>query len=486
MVKKFMKENYRWGEESIVNKNALLCLVLFFLFFYFLNYLTPMSFGDDYVYSFVWQGHSEFTPLTEGAVRVSSLSDLFISQWSHYLTWSGRAVSHTIIQLFLWLGKDIFNIFNAFVSVLLIIEIYWVSHKGVITFNFNAGTLCFIASVLWIFTPGFSPVFFWLSGACNYLWTSVFLLAFLLPYVRKYYFFDEKLTEKKWFTYFMFFFGVVTGWSNENSICWIILVLCLFLFFKRNEKEFELWLVTGLIGLALGYGLLMVSPGNVARFHTEVGMSGNWFNLQLLKKNVEMLMIVFIWQCILWFFNLHSLNNVVLSNSYFEKERLLVKLLCVVAFCMTCTMLVSPNFPPRSSFPGMVQLVIASSMLLRIQSDNAVELIKPNTRKLLLVLGTIYAVITVPATFYGFYDYHVQVQKIVNCVRSSAERKSNVIIINSLQPVTEVVLKLSGYRLLFYKMSDNENDWRNVAFARYYGIKGIRMTERVESKNSSR
>ena len=78
MVKKFMKENYRWREESIVNKNALLCLVLFFLFFYLLNYLTPMSFGDDYVYSFVWQGHSEFTPLTEGAVRVSSLSDVFI------------------------------------------------------------------------------------------------------------------------------------------------------------------------------------------------------------------------------------------------------------------------------------------------------------------------------------------------------------------------------------------------------------------------
>ena len=24
-------------------------------------------------------------------------------------------------------------------------------------------------------------------------------------------------------------------------------------------------------------------------------------------------------------------------------------------------------------------------------------------------------------------------------------------------------------------MSDNENDWRNVAFSRYYGIKGIRM-----------
>ena len=58
-------------------------------------------------------------------------------------------------------------------------------------------------------------------------------------------------------------------------------------------------------------------------------------------------------------------------------------------------------------------------------------------------------------------------------------------VINSLVPVKDVVLNLSGYRLLFYKMSDDENDWRNVAFARYYGIKGIRMTKLVgEGKNS--
>ena len=65
-------------------------------------------------------------PLTEDAVRVSSLKDLFKSQISHYYTWSGRAVSHIIAQLYLWLGKGVFNFFNAFVSVLLIVEIYWI------------------------------------------------------------------------------------------------------------------------------------------------------------------------------------------------------------------------------------------------------------------------------------------------------------------------------------------------------------------------
>ncbi len=113
-----------------VNKNIVLFGV-FFLFFYYLNVLTPICFGDDYVYSFIWQGHSEFEPLSENAVRVSSFRDIFISQWSHYLTWSGRVVSHVIVQFFLWVGKDIFNIFNALISILLIIEMYWCANKNV-------------------------------------------------------------------------------------------------------------------------------------------------------------------------------------------------------------------------------------------------------------------------------------------------------------------------------------------------------------------
>ena len=78
------------------------CYATFFLFFFILNLLTPLSFGDDYVYSFVWEGHSIYEPLSENAIRVSSLKDLFTSQVLHYFTWSGRIVSHILAQFFLW------------------------------------------------------------------------------------------------------------------------------------------------------------------------------------------------------------------------------------------------------------------------------------------------------------------------------------------------------------------------------------------------
>ena len=155
-------------EDAIFIMKKKFCFVLFFIFFYILNAFTPICFGDDYVYSFVWEGHSMFVPMSEHARRLSSFHDLLLSQWSHYLTGNGRAVSHTIAQFFLWMGKDVFNVFNALISVLLIMEIYWCANKGTVTFDFKISRLVFIFFALWAFTPSFPSVFLWLSGACNY------------------------------------------------------------------------------------------------------------------------------------------------------------------------------------------------------------------------------------------------------------------------------------------------------------------------------
>ena len=470
-----------------MNRKVIITFVCIFSTFYILNSLIPRAFGDDYLYAFVWQGHSMFIPLTEDAVRISSLKDIFVSQWSHYFTWSGRAVSHTIIQLFLWLGKPVFNICNAAVSVLLIMEIYWCAHKGKISTQFNAGMVCCIAFMLWAFTPGFSGVFLWISGACNYLWTAVFLLAFLLPYIRKYYAFEDKLTENVFFAFLMFLMGVIAGWSNENSICWVIMLLLVFLFVNRRRKEMESWMFTGLAGLITGYALLMFAPGNIARLHVEltnlnaeIGPFMSWFNTKLLGPKIDILIAVFTFQFLLWYFCLRSLfllRKEARNDNRIEKESLLVKVLLFASFCMTFFMLFSPLFLPRSSFPGTVQLVIAVAILLRVQGEYTTELIKEKAIKFLCVISVLYTVVTVSATFYGFYDYHIQVKELLSYVQNSREAKEQVITVNALTPVSETLENASGLHILSFAMSENENFWNNVAFSRYYGIKGVRMVK---------
>ncbi|MBQ7674208.1 MAG: hypothetical protein IJT36_06835 [Alphaproteobacteria bacterium] len=475
-------------EAQAMNKKVAFSLFCIFSFFYTLNYLTPMAFGDDYLYSFIWQGHSEFEPLTDEAIRVSSLHDLLSSQWSHYLTWSGRTVSHTIAQFFLWMGKDIFNIFNSFVSVLLIAEIYWCANKGRITFSFELKRLCIVLFMLWFFSPGFSPVFFWFAGACNYLWTAVLLLGLLIPYIKKYYFFEERIFQSNYSGFAVFFLGIVAGWTNENSICWVILILSVFICLNRKRHETENWMIAGLAGLIIGYILLMFAPGNVARLHAEVGQTNSWFNLQHLKRNLEMLFIVFLMQFLLWYFNFRSLfllHSSAMKSIRLEKERVLVIILCAVSFFMTSIMIFSPNFPPRSSFPGTVQLIIAACILLRIQQEYAIELIKQSAKNFLSVIGIVFFVISTVATFYGFYDYHVQIQDLFSSVQNSAKKRNDIVTVNALIPVSEVIVSLSGQHMLFYEMSDDENDWRNVAFARYYDIKGIRMIKHDSEKQDN-
>ena len=264
-------------------KKTVAVFIGIFMFLYILNYLTPLSFGDDYLYGFIWQGNSMFVPLNEDAVRISSWHDLIVSQWSLYLTWGGRVTGQSLTQLFVWLGKDIFNVVNALIGTVLIAEIYWFMNKGKFSMSVRPAMAVWTFFALWAFAPGFSDVFFWLTGACIYLWPAFFLLTFLLPYVNKYYVFQKETGRTCFLSLGMFFLGIVAGCGNENSICWIILVLLLFLFLNRKNGNTEKWMFTGIAGLMIGYAILMLAPGNLARIYG--GHGSNWLNLEILKHH---------------------------------------------------------------------------------------------------------------------------------------------------------------------------------------------------------
>lgn len=47
------------------------------------------------------------------------------------------------------------------------------------------------------------------------------------------------------------------------------------------------------------------------------------------------------------------------------------------------------------------------------------------------------------------------------------------------EPCKEANL-MSGFHIVKNSLPEDENSWENTAFARYYGIKGIRMIKGVE------
>lgn len=472
MEKKFCRE-----EKQDINKKALLVFAGIYFFLYILNYLTPMSFGDDYLYSFIWQGKPMNVPLPEDAVRVSSWHDLFVSQWSHYLTWGGRTVAHVFAQFFLWVGKDVFNYFNAFMGVALIAEIYWCIHKGRISINFEPTAIFWIFFCLWAFSPGFAPVFFWLTGACNYLWTSVILLGFLIPYVKKYYSLQEESTKQDgMFSLGMFCYGIIAGWTNENTVCWVILVLGVFLFFIRKKYlKLENWMCCGLAGLLMGFALMILAPGNFLRARVE--QSGtSLFTAQFMTEQFGILFTILLFQSFLWYFVLRSrfkLKQTVLQELQAKKEYLFLSLLCFMSFVMSAIMFFSPRFPPRSGFFGTVLLVIASGILLRMQKEFRIDLIRTGAIKFLSCIGIIFLVISSVITLHHYYITNRQMNDFLKTL--SLVKTNSVINMKPLRKASSLEEQLSGFHLLYYNLSTEENNPSNTAFARYYKLKGVRM-----------
>ena len=438
-----------------------------------------MSFGDDYLYAFIWTGQSMFVPLPEYVERVLSWSDLAKSQWLLFLTWGGRLVGQTLTQLFVWVGKDVFNFFNALVSTMLVAEVYWCANKGNVSFNFNVGRIGFIFFTFWAFTPSFNPVFLWLTGACIYLWPAFFLLAFLIPYIRKFYDFHKKIGSGITSNISIFLLGIIAGCGNENSICWIIICLLIFLFLYRNCHGQEAWLYFGVAGIMMGYALLMLAPGNMVRLHAVYGT--DWFSYHVLGNNMNTFAIVFIFQLVLWYYNLKSLYIIKKEKTKkrnFNNDMLLVSVFCISSLLMSAIMLLSPYFPVRSGFPGTVLLIIASAIIHRIQNDNGVVLMSPLVKKVLSCFGVAYFIMTAYVSIHHSYNVNTQMNKIINEARRLQASYSKEVLIIKPLPETDLLTDLlSGYHFSNFYISEDVNDWRNVSFARYYSIKGIKVSE---------
>ncbi len=476
-----------------MRKRTSILLVGMFVFFYFLNYLMPMAFGDDYLYAFMWQGNPMYVPLTEDAVKVTSFRDLLISQISFYYTWSGRVVNNTLSQLFVWAGKDVFNIFNAFACVLLVLEIYWCANKGRVTFNFNIGRLAWLFLFFWIFTPSFPSVVFWLVGACHYLWPAVFLTGFLIPFIHKYYFFETKVKNENWFNVCMFFGGIISGCTNENSVCWVILLLLIFVLKNQKLQAMESWMYLGLAGLILGYAVLMLSPGNYARLIAT--HDSNWFNLITIRENALAFARTLVYQFLLWYFCLRSLpqiyNRLQMSEETekeeIKKELVLIKALCITAMGMSAIMLFSPEFHERSAFPGTVYLIIITGIILRVQMEHGIELLQQNAKKFLIWVGVIGFIVSAGFTLRHLYHHHVYNENLLSQVAALKGNGNESQVILEVAPFPEpdkVENFLSGYHTFDINASKEVNSWTNVSFARYYGLKGISVLD-MDGKTAS-
>ena len=228
--------------------------------FFCLNLATPF-YADDYSYMFTY---------AEGAPkdRITNLYELYLSQLNHYKVMNGRAIVHTLVQLFLMPGsRTLFNIFNTLAFLALGFAGYYAAFG---TFR-RMRPLCLLAiyALVWLTLPDFGQSCLWLTGSFNYMWTALFALLFLMPYRSD----GDGGSHRLLRIIGMPFLGLPAGWSGENA-CLAAAVALVLLLVRRAllKRPFRAWMFTGAAGFIAGAALLFFSPAQALKADNMGGL----------------------------------------------------------------------------------------------------------------------------------------------------------------------------------------------------------------------
>jgi hypothetical protein len=116
----------------------------------------------------------------------------------------------------------------------------------------------FVNIAVWILTPAWGQDFLWLTGSLNYLWALTFALLFLVPYRKKWV--DDTFHWNAACSVLFFVAGVITGWSMQNLVASICVLLAGYFIRKLFRKEkicsFE---ILGAAGVLTGFYFLLSS-----------------------------------------------------------------------------------------------------------------------------------------------------------------------------------------------------------------------------------
>ena len=312
-------------------------LIIIFLLMFLLNRNTPIM-TDDFGYS-----------LNLDKEHLTGIKDIINFQLVHYVWWGGRLVAHSIAQFFLLLPKEIFNCLNSLVFTLLIFLIYNLSKKD----KDNPIILLGIFFLLYFFVPVFGQTTLWLIGSCNYLWTTCIILLFLT-------FFLNETKYKKISIIFLFFFGIVAGWTNENtsvglfSICILSMIID-----KINKKKIEKRHISGLIGIGIGFLIMILAPGNFIRKDSVV--DNTFILVKLLKRflDISLGFITHLYPMLILL--------IVLVVLFILKKKKINKKLILFSFgtlVSIYSMILSPLFPNRAWFGITVFLIVILGNIL--------------------------------------------------------------------------------------------------------------------------
>jgi len=428
-----------------IKKNILIIGVGIFLPFLLLNCFTPMI-TDDYTYSFVY-GTS---------TRIASMKDVIISLTQHYNNWAGRSVIFFFLQTFLLIGKPVYNVVTSIFFVLLVILIYKMAFADK---KINAGLLIMISMVLWFLIPEYGETMLWMTGACNYLWVTVVVLTFSLPY--RYLLSGRDVLQHKvaWIPWF--FFGMIAGWCNETISGGCVLFIIFVVILLKIEKEcIPKWVYAGFFGTIIGLFIQICAPGNAIR---TAAMGGNAYDLITLEARFTNAVDLIYHNSIVIYVIFAVLYSLFVFVKLSRREIVLPLVFIFVSMACHFVMIFSPYFPERAMYSGIIFALIACVALLQ----PFIEKMEMNKVRALSVGILIIFAFQYYLTLSDTMHVYVENSRRETFIQQEYEEGNRNVVVDEIVKKTD--------RNAWEDMKKEPDNWPNKDIATYYGLDTIRI-----------
>ena len=240
------------------------------------------------------------------------------------------------------------------------------------------------------------------------------------------------------------------------------------------------WMIAGLIGLSIGYALMILAPGNFARIDTDLGGAR-----AIIFENANAAILVLVFglcsQILIWHFFVRTLINQKAFGDSVDVRRSLIaaKTFALISLLSNLIMLLSPVFTMRSLFPSLVFLMIAATIIIRLQHETGRNTLERSLRIFLHAIGAVAVLSSICASIMCAtiqWNYYRQVERLLE--REHALGNKSMLTVEDFRyPQWLENVAISHTLSNFLGWSNGEYTWNNQAFAHYYGAYDISVKQ---------
>jgi hypothetical protein len=434
-----------------------LVLGIIYLFILNLNQFTGYT-GDDFLYHFVYTGAWPSRYLNE----YHNLWDFVSAVYTHMSIWNARMTSIIFEILAMQIPKTLFNILNSLIFVLvgLLLNILVSGRKAFL----KPIHLLLTFLLMWFFLPGIGTTVLWVSGAANYLWPTVVIICFFLPFR-----FDMG-SKNDWIGFGLFVLGLFAGLTNEVGGATAVLVALLFTVYnyRKSHGAGVLTQAAGVLGALVGFITQLSLSSGSAETQNYGQATGFIQHLSAvvfgtIHYSGFLLLAIFV-LILLLFLRRQQMDNAVESLS-------VMGLFFSGAGLLGCgAIMASPITPARLWFASNILFIIALLMLIEAWQELRLQSFKTMFPLIIAMLGVGFVVI--PSYAYNLKDIQNSYQYFYSAqaIARDAKNKEQTIARVPGMPITTNPYNAYDGTPYLVASDHPQKEWANTWFAKYYGL----------------